>query len=70
MKYNAITVSELNSYIKEKIAEDEMLANVLVKGEISNFKHFVKSNTLLPLSSLSRFCSINFIMSQSKLVKR
>ena len=24
MKYQAITVSELNSYIKEKIAEDEM----------------------------------------------
>jgi len=39
MKYQAITVTELNSYIKEKIAEDEMLANVLVKGEISNFKN-------------------------------
>ena len=39
MKYQAITVSELNSYIKEKISEDEMLANVLVKGEISNFKN-------------------------------
>ena len=39
MKYQAITVSELNSYIKDKIAEDEMLASVLVKGEISNFKN-------------------------------
>ncbi len=39
MKYQAITVSELNSYIKGKIAEDEALANVLVKGEISNFKN-------------------------------
>lgn len=39
MKYQAITVSELNTYIKEKITEDEMLANVLVKGEISNFKN-------------------------------
>ena len=39
MKYQAITVSELNSYIKEKISEDEMLANILVKGEISNFKN-------------------------------
>ena len=39
MKYKAITVSELNTYIKEKITEDEMLANVLVKGEISNFKN-------------------------------
>ena len=39
MKYQAITVSQLNSYIKEKIAEDEALANILVKGEISNFKN-------------------------------
>lgn len=35
----AISVSQLNSYIKDKIAEDEYLNNVLVKGEISNFKN-------------------------------
>ena len=34
----AISVSQLNSYIKDKIANDEYLNNVLVKGEISNFK--------------------------------
>lgn len=41
MKYAELaqTVSELNSYIKDKIAEDEYLNNVLVKGEISNFKN-------------------------------
>ena len=41
MKYEnmAISVSELNSYIKNKIADDEYLNNVLVKGEISNFKN-------------------------------
>ncbi|MCI8759568.1 MAG: exodeoxyribonuclease VII large subunit [Clostridia bacterium] len=35
----AITVSELNQYIKNKIAQDEYLNNVLIKGEISNFKN-------------------------------
>ena len=35
----AISVSELNSYIKNKIADDEYLNNVLIKGEISNFKN-------------------------------
>lgn len=35
----AITVSQLNRYIKDKIADDENLENVLVKGEISNFKN-------------------------------
>lgn len=39
MEYNAITVSDLNLYIKNKIDADEYLNNVLVKGEISNFKH-------------------------------
>ncbi|CDA16731.1 exodeoxyribonuclease 7 large subunit [Clostridium sp. CAG:571] len=39
MHYNPITVSDLNLYIKNKIDGDEYLNNVLVKGEISNFKH-------------------------------
>ena len=39
MKINPISVTELNGYIKNKIDGDEYLNNVLVKGEISNFKH-------------------------------
>lgn len=39
MEYNAITVTELNTYVKEKFEKDEFLNNVLIKGEISNFKH-------------------------------
>ena len=41
MKYAdmAITVSDLNKYMKEKRAEDEYLNNILIKGEISNFKN-------------------------------
>ena len=39
MKPEPISVTYLNKYIKEKVAEDEYLNNVFVKGEISNFKH-------------------------------
>ena len=41
MNYDAmaISVSDLNLYIKEKIAGDEALSAVVVKGEISNFKN-------------------------------
>jgi exodeoxyribonuclease VII large subunit len=39
MKIDPITVTELNKYVKNQIAQDEYLNNVLVKGEISNFKH-------------------------------
>ena len=41
MNYDAIAVSvtDLNLYIKEKIAGDEALNAVVVKGEISNFKN-------------------------------
>lgn len=39
MSPEAISVTDLNKYIKNKIDNDEVLNNVLVKGEISNFKH-------------------------------
>ena len=38
MKYNAVTVTQLNKYLKDKFDEDENLGAILVKGEISNFK--------------------------------
>ncbi len=38
MKYNPMTVTDLNLYVKEKFVSDEFLNNVLVKGEISNYK--------------------------------
>ena len=38
MKPEPISVTELNKYVKQKIGEDEYLNNVLVRGEISNFK--------------------------------
>ena len=49
MNYNAITVTELNRYIKEKISEDEMLSNILIKGEISNFKNHYTGNLYFTL---------------------
>ena len=39
MEYNTVTVTELNRYIKEKFEQDEALTNIIVKGEISNFKN-------------------------------
>ncbi|MBQ3409546.1 MAG: exodeoxyribonuclease VII large subunit [Clostridia bacterium] len=39
MEHNPITVTDLNLYIKDKFNNDEYLNNVLIKGEISNFKH-------------------------------
>lgn len=39
MKIKPISVTELNQYVKNKIANDEFLNSVFVAGEISNFKH-------------------------------
>lgn len=39
MNIKPISVSELNKYMKDKVAEDEYLKSVFVRGEISNFKH-------------------------------
>lgn len=35
---NIITVTQLNSYVKNLFSSDENLSNILVRGEISNFK--------------------------------
>lgn len=39
MEITPITVTELNKYVKDKVAADEFLQNVYIKGEISNFKN-------------------------------
>ena len=71
MKINPITVTELNRYVKEKVAEDEYLNSVYVKGEISNFKHHYSGHmyfTLKDENSLikcvmfkSQTATLNFI---------
>lgn len=39
VEFTPISITELNKYIKDKVAGDEFLQNVYVKGEISNFKN-------------------------------
>ncbi len=39
MDQRTITVSQLTSYLKSLLLKDDNLKNVLVRGEISNFKH-------------------------------
>ena len=65
MKYAdmAITVSDLNQYIKNKIADDEYLNNVLVKGEISNFKNHYTGHMYFTLKDEN--CLIKCIMFKS-----
>ena len=51
MKINPITVTELNLYVKNKVAEDEYLNNVYVSGEISNFKHHYSGHMYFTLKA-------------------
>lgn len=39
MNIRPISVTELNKYVKDKVASDDFLNGVYVAGEISNFKH-------------------------------
>ena len=65
MKYAemAVSVSDLNQYIKNKIANDEYLNNILVKGEISNFKHHYTGHMYFTLKDEN--CLIKCIMFKS-----
>lgn len=49
MKLRPLEVSELNSYIKKLIADEPILGNVMVKGEVSNFKLHSSGNVYLSL---------------------
>ena len=62
MKYAemAITVTDLNQYIKEKIADDEYLNNILIKGEISNFKNHYTGHMYFTLKDEN--CLVKCIM--------
>lgn len=40
---NYITVSQINSYLKEKISEDQNLGGLFIRGEISNFTNHLKT---------------------------
>ena len=53
MKINPISVTELNKYVKDKVADDEFLNNVYVKGEISNFKHHYSGHMYFTLKDES-----------------
>lgn len=49
MKLRPLEVSELNSYIKKLIADEPILGNVMVKGEVSNFKIHSSGNVYMSL---------------------
>ena len=65
MKYAdlAISVTELNKYIKNKIDEDEYLNNILVKGEISNFKNHYTGHLYFTLKDEN--CLVKCVMFKS-----
>lgn len=56
----AITVTQLNNYIKEKIANDEFLKEIFIKGEISNFKHHYTGHLYFTLKDEN--CVVKCIM--------
>ena len=65
MKYAdlAISVTELNKYIKDKIDRDEYLNNILVKGEISNFKNHYTGHLYFTLKDEN--CLVKCVMFKS-----
>ncbi|HHU33256.1 MAG: exodeoxyribonuclease VII large subunit [Zhaonellaceae bacterium] len=48
-----LTVTELNSYIKNLMDSDELLSNVWVKGEITNFKEAISGHLYFGLKDSS-----------------
>ena len=64
MEKRYLTVSALNSYLKAKIDSDEQLQKILIKGEVSNFKHHSSGHLYFTLKDETS--RINAVMFASK----
>lgn len=67
MEKKYLTVSALNRYLKAKIDADEQLQKILIKGEISNFKHHNSGHLYFTLKD--EHSRINAVMFASKAKK-
>ena len=68
MSGQAISVTELNNYIKGLVEQDAMLANVCVHGELSNYKIYPSGHHYFTLKdSESSLRCVMFKSSASKL---
>lgn len=64
MEKRYLTVSTLNRYLKAKIDSDEQLQKILIKGEVSNFKHHSSGHLYFTLKDETS--RINAVMFASK----
>ena len=69
MNLNPISVSELNRYIKDKVATDDFLNNVFIKGEISNFKHHYTGHMYFTLKDENSLIKCIMFKSQAATLK-
>lgn len=67
MEKRYLTVSALNKYLKAKIDQDSQLQHILIKGEISNFKHHSSGHLYFTLKDENS--RINAVMFSSKASK-
>ncbi len=64
---NAITVKQLNTYVKALIESDVRLHHVVVKGELSNFKHHSSGHCYFSLKYDG--CVVRAVMFRSSAIK-
>lgn len=67
MEKRYLTVSALNRYLKAKIDSDNQLQRILIKGEVSNFKHHSSGHFYFTLKD--EHSRINAVMFASKAKK-
>ena len=67
MEKKYLTVSALNRYLKAKIDADTQLQKILIKGEVSNFKHHSSGHLYFTLKD--EHSRINAVMFSSKAKK-
>lgn len=67
VQYNAVTVSQIHAYIKDRLREDQNLIGLTVTGELSNFTHHKSGHFYFTLKD--KTASIRCIMYRSLAAK-
>ena len=70
MEEKTYTVSEINSYINKKLKFDSNLKNILIKGEISNYRDYPNSHSYFTLKDeKSQIPAVMFKINKDRFLK-
>ena len=67
MEEKYLTVTQINNYINRKLKGDDILKNVYIRGELSNYKTYPSGHSYFTLKDI-KFDFVNFLKFLSEMI--